>query len=272
MCWLDRTCDQENDTEQLVLRRSRKIPRFLLILCLAALVLAFADPTAAQPLPKVTIGLDKASSPEDVAVTLQLLFLFTVLTLAPAILIMTTSFTRLVIVFHFLRQALGLNQMPPNQLLIGLSLFLTLFIMRPVLDEMNTAGLQPYLEHKVTQKEAFDNALKPLRQFMLRHTREKDLGLFVQLSQAQRPESPDDVPTHVLIPSFIISELRTAFQIGFLLYIPFLMIDMIVASVLMSMGMLMLPPVMISLPFKVLLFVLVDGWHLLVGQLVQSFT
>jgi flagellar biosynthetic protein FliP len=247
-------------------------PRTLLLLTIVGLVVIGAGSASAQPLPKITVGVDKATSPEDVAVSLQILFLFTILTLAPAILIMMTSFTRLIVVFHFLRQALGLQQMPSNQLLIGLSLFLTLFIMRPVLDEMNTNGLQPYLERKITQKEAFDNSLKPLREFMLRHTREKDLALFIQMAKVEQPATPEDVQTHVLIPSFIISELRTAFQIGFLLYIPFLMIDMIVASVLMSMGMLMLPPVMISLPFKVLMFVLVDGWNLIVGQLVQSFT
>jgi len=254
------------------LHSKHTVLRILVATAVAGTLVLLAGSAWAQPLPKVTIGVDKATSPQDVAVTLQILFLFTILTLAPAILIMTTSFTRLVVVFHFLRQALGIQQMPSNQLLIGLSLFLTLFIMRPVFNEMNSKGLQPYLDRKITQKQAFDNALQPLREFMLRHTRQKDLALFLQLAEAKSPETPENVPTTVLIPSFIISELRTAFQIGFLLYIPFLIIDMIVASVLMSMGMLMLPPMMISLPFKVLMFVLVDGWNLLVGQLVHSFT
>jgi len=225
----------------------------------------------AQPLPKVTLGLDKASKPADVAVTLQILLLFTILSLAPAIVLMTTSFTRIVIVLHFLRQALGLQNMPPNQLIIGLSLFLTFFVMHPVWNRVNDEALQPYLKERISQKEALDKGLAPLREFMLRQTREKDLALFVKFARMEQPQTPSQIPTHVLIPSFVISELRIAFQIGFLLYIPFLMIDLIVSSVLMSMGMLMLPPVMISLPFKVLLFVLVDGWYLIVTSLLMSF-
>jgi flagellar biosynthetic protein FliP len=184
---------------------------------------------------------------------------------------MMSSFPRIVIVFHFLRQALGLQQMPPNQLLIGLSLFMTFFIMHPVIKKIYDEALQPYLQEKINSEQALENAMAPLRNFMLRQTREKDLALFVKLAKLERPAAPGDVPNHVLIPAFITSEIRMAFQIGFLIYLPFLMIDMVIASVLMSMGMLMLPPAMVSLPFKILLFVMVDGWYLLVGSIVEGF-
>ena len=248
-------------------------PSWLLALVLLVAVLVLALPVLghSQPLPKVTLGIDTAQNPKDVAVTLQILALLTVLSLAPAIILLMTSFTRMVVVFHFLRQALGLQQMPPNQLIIGLSLFLTFFVMRPVLNDINANALQPYLAEKISQKEAVQRAQKPIREFMLRQTREKDLMLFVQLANLPQPKQPGDLPLSIVVPAFVVSELRIAFQIGFLLYIPFLMIDMIVASVLMSMGMLMLPPVMISLPFKILLFVLVDGWYLLVNSVVTSF-
>ena len=221
--------------------------------------------------PKVTVGIERTSDPGDISLTLQVLLLLTVLALAPSILVMLTSFTRIVVVFSFLRHALGTQQSPPNQLLIGLALFLTAFVMAPVWKDINDEALQPYIKKEIPQKVALQKAMEPVRKFMLRQTREKDLMLFFKLSERPKPTGPDDVPMHVLIPAFIISELRIAFQIGFLLYVPFLMIDMIVASVLMSMGMLMLPPVMISLPFKLLLFVLVDGWYLLVDSLVASF-
>jgi flagellar biosynthetic protein FliP len=225
----------------------------------------------AQPIPRITIGLDKARGPGDVAVTLQILLLLTVLALAPAILIMMTSFTRIIVVFHFLRQALGTQQMPPNQLIIGLALFLTLFIMSPVWKKINNDALQPYLKEQISFDEGLRRGTEPVRRFMLRQTREKDISLFVRLARMERPQNPSMIPMEVLIPSFIISELRIGFQIGFVLYIPFLMIDIIVASVLMSMGMLMLPPVMISLPFKILLFVLVDGWYLIVDSVISGF-
>ncbi len=241
-----------------------------LLLALAVLAL-LAGTAQAQPLPKITLGVEQAKGPKDVAVTLEILALLTVLSVAPAIVLLMTSFTRMVVVFHFLRQALGLQQMPPNQLIVGLSLFLTFFVMRPVLTEINNTALQPYLAERISQPEAFRRAQKPIREFMLRQTREKDLALFVKLARLEQPASPEELPMTVVIPAFVVSELRIAFQIGFLLYIPFLMIDMIVASVLMSMGMLMLPPVMISLPFKVLLFVLVDGWYLIVSSVVSSF-
>ena len=224
-----------------------------------------------QVLPKVTIGVDRAEDPGDVAVTLQILLLLTILSLAPAIMIMMTSFTRIVIVLSFLRRALGTQQSPPTQLLIGLSLFLTFFVMAPVWSRINDQALQPYLKHELSQDAAFKEGIQPLREFMFRQTREKDLALFVHLADLGKPQNREDIPTHVLIPAFIVSEFRIAFQIGFVLYVPFLMIDMIVASVLMSMGMLMLPPIMISMPFKILLFVLVDGWYLIVDSLVSGF-
>lgn len=207
----------------------------------------------------------------DIALPLQIAFALTILTLAPSILIMLTSFTRVVIVLSFLRQALGVQQMPPNQVIIGLSLFLTFFIMSPVFLDIKSEAIDPLIKKEIEQTQALDKALGPVRKFMFTQTDEKDLALFVKISKLQRPKNMDDIPTYVLIPSFIIGELKRAFQIGFLIYIPFLVLDMVVASVLLSMGMMMLPPVMISLPFKLMLFVLVDGWHLIVGSLVKSF-
>jgi len=227
------------------------------------------EPSIATPF--FTVGVDKAKGPAEPTVILQIFLLMTVLSLAPAILIMLTSFTRIVIVLSLLRRALGTNQMPPNQVMVGLALFLTFFIMTPVWQQMNQDALQPYLEKKIDHQQAFDSAAKPLKEFMFKQTREKDLALFVDIAKAERPRTIEDIPTKVLIPSFIISEVKTAFQIGLLLYVPFLIIDMVVASVLLSMGMMMLPPIMISLPFKLMLFVLADGWYLLVGSLVKSF-
>ena len=221
--------------------------------------------------PFFSVGVDKAKGPAEPTVVLQIFLLMTVLSLAPAILIMLTSFTRIVIVLSLLRRALGTNQMPPNQVMIGLALFLTFFIMTPVWQQVNQDALQPYLDKKIDHQQAFANAAKPLKEFMMKQTREKDLALFVDIAEVDRPRTIEDIPTKVLIPSFIISEVKTAFQIGLLLYVPFLVIDMVVASVLLSMGMMMLPPIMISLPFKLMLFVLADGWYLLVGSLVKSF-
>ena len=226
---------------------------------------------AAPSLPFINIGLDKAGNPGEVAVVLQIFLLLTVLSLAPAILILLTSFTRIVIVLSLLRKALGTMQSPPNQIVIGLSLFLTIFIMTPVWQDVNQNAVQPYLEKKITSEQALDIASKPVRAFMIKQTREKDLALFVDISGMKRPKNIDDVPITVIIPSFVISELKTAFQIGMLLYVPFLVIDMVVASVLLAMGMMMLPPVMVSLPFKLMLFVLADGWYLIVGSVVKSF-
>ncbi|MBI4596545.1 MAG: flagellar type III secretion system pore protein FliP [Candidatus Tectomicrobia bacterium] len=241
------------------------------LICLSFTLLIVGEGSALT-LPKISVTLDQATGPKDTAVTLQILFLFTLLTLAPAILIMFTSFARVVVVLSFLRQAIGTQQMPPNQIIIGLALFLTFFIMAPVWQKVNSEALQPYLEDKLNSEDAFNSALVPLRSFMFSQTREKDLALFTDIAKMTKPSTRNEIPTYVLMPAFIISELKTAFQIGFLIYLPFLVLDMVVASVLMSMGMLMLPPVMISLPFKLMLFVMVDGWNLLIGSLVKSFT
>lgn len=222
-------------------------------------------------LPSVNLGFKTTENPNEVVNAIKIIMVMTVLTLAPAILIMMTSFTRIIIVLSFLRQALGTGQMPPNQLLVGLALFLTFFIMGPSFNELNERALQPYLAGKMAQDKALDEALVPLRRFMFNQTRPTDLNLFVRLSKMEKPKTRADVPTTVLVPAFIISELKTSFQIGFIIYLPFLVIDMVIASVLMAMGMMMLPPVVISLPFKIMLFVLVDGWSLLVGSMVQSF-
>ena len=245
----------------------------LALVLLLGLSLGLAQSAAAQaiPIPTVSLGIKEAEKPGEVSVLVQILLLLTVLSLAPAILIMMTSFTRLAVVFSFLRHAMGTQQMPPNQILIGLALFLTFFIMAPVFRQVNQQAIQPYMAETITQEEALTKAMEPIRGFMLRQTRDKDLALFVSLAKMPRPHNASEVPSTVLIPAFCISELKTAFQIGFILYVPFLVVDMVVASVLLSMGMMMLPPIMISLPFKLLLFVLVDGWYLVVGSLVQSF-
>ncbi|WHH58948.1 flagellar type III secretion system pore protein FliP [Petroclostridium sp. X23] len=223
------------------------------------------------PIPRLNMDLGPAENPQDVAASLQILFILTILSLAPAILIMMTSFTRIIIILSFLRNALGTQQTPPNQVLVGLALFLTLFIMAPIGTTINDQAIQPYLREEISQDIAIQRAILPLREFMLNNTREKDLALFVTLSGVEEVETKEDIPTKAVIPAFIISELKTAFQFGFLIYIPFLVIDMVVASTLMSMGMMMLPPIMISLPFKVLLFVMVDGWNLITQSIVMSF-
>jgi flagellar biosynthetic protein FliP len=228
-----------------------------------------ADPGFATPY--FSIGMDNAEQPVVPTVTLQIFLLMTVLTIAPSIMIMVTSFTRIVIVLSLLRRALGTMQMPPNQIMIGLALFLTFFIMTPVWQQINQNALRPYLDKEISHQEALQKAVSPLREFMFKQTREKDLALFVDIAKLKRPNNVSEIPTTVLIPSFIISEVKTAFQIGLLLYVPFLIIDMVVASVLLSMGMMMLPPIMVSLPFKLMLFVLADGWYLLVGSLVKGF-
>ena len=233
---------------------------------------SFAEAAPLIPIPNLNIGVEAANNPQDVALSLQILFTLTVLSLAPSILIMMTSFTRIIVVLSFLRSALGTQQMPPNQVLVGLALFLTFYTMSPYWEVVNTNALQPYMANTITQEAAMTEAMKPMREFMLKQTRENDLALFVNLSEMARPNSPEDIPTTTIIPAFMISELKTAFQIGFLIYIPFIVIDMVVASTLMSMGMMMVPPVMISLPFKILLFILVDGWHLIIRSLVTSFS
>jgi len=209
--------------------------------------------------------------PHDISTVMKIAGIITLITLAPAMLIMLTSFTRIIIVFSLLRQALGTQQMPPNQVLIGISLFITFFLMSPVFNKIYHNAVTPYMEKEISLSEAYKNAEAPLRKFMLKQIREKDLALFVDIAHLPRPKSVNDLPMRVIIPAFITSELKTAFEIGFFIYIPFLIIDMVVASVLLSMGMLMLPPVMISLPFKLMLFVLVDGWHLIIESLIKSF-
>jgi flagellar biosynthetic protein FliP len=245
--------------------RARTLIFFLLIFA------GVAWSQAALPFPKVTFGVDKAGAPEDIAVTLEIVALLTVLSLAPSIIIMMTAFTRIVIVLNFVKKALGTPEAPPNQMVMGLSLFLTFFVMAPTFNRINDEAIQPYMKKEIDYKQGMDKAIKPLREFMLRQTGEKELALFVRATKQANPKTVDDLTMTVVIPAFILSEMKTAFIIGFLIYIPFLVIDMAVASILMSMGMMMLPPVMISMPFKLILFVMVDGWNLIVQQVLLSF-
>lgn len=224
----------------------------------------------AEPLPNVNISIgDETEGSGSSAISIMLLL--TVLSIAPAILMLMTSFTRIVIVLGFVRTSLGTQQMPPNQVLIGLAMFLTFFIMSPTLSQVNQVALQPYLKGEITQTQAFEKAAEPMKKFMFSQTREKDLLLFIKYTKTEKPKSYEDIPITVLVPAYAISELKTAFQMGFMIFIPFLIIDMVVSSTLMAMGMMMLPPVMISLPFKILLFILVDGWYLVVKSLLMSF-
>lgn len=224
------------------------------------------------PIPSFNLQIGQSSEPEQVASTLQVIVLLTVLTLAPAFIVMTTSFTRVIIVLSFLRNALGTQQSPPNQVLIGFALFLTFFIMAPLWGTVHEQALKPYFDKRISQEVAIERATGPVKKWMVQFTREKDLALFVRIAKINRPKNINEVPIWVVIPAFVISELKTAFQMGFIIYIPFLVIDMVVSAVLMSMGMMMLPPIMISLPFKIMLFVLVDGWYLITASLVKSFT
>ncbi len=249
--------------------------KFLVLVLLGLFLLSntsFAqanNPTV--PLPKIGIDIGTSDNPKDLSVTLQLVLLLTILTLAPSILIMTTSYLRIIIVFHFVRNALGTTQMPPSQLLAGIAMFVTFFIMAPTWGEINDTAIKPYMEEKIGIDTAYTLAIEPIRTFMYRNTKQQDIELFVNLSNRPKPATRADVPTYILIPSFVLSELRTGFIMGFFIFIPFLMVDMIVSSILMSMGMMMLPPMLISLPFKILLFILVDGWNLIIGSLVRSF-
>lgn len=255
----------------------KKNKKLLVVLCTFAIMLlvgakvVHAAPETI-PVPKVNVSVDGASAPKDYVNNIKLLIGLTVLTLLPSFIIMMTSFVRTIVVFGFLRSAIGTQQSPPNQVLIGLALFLTFFIMAPVYNEVNAKAIQPYVQNKITQEQALEEGSKPLRVFMLKQTRQKDLKLFMDQAKLGENITKDNVPLYVVVPAFMISELKTAFQIGFLLYIPFLIIDLVVSSVLMSMGMFMLPPVMVSIPFKLLLFVMVDGWHLLVKSLIMSFS
>lgn len=242
------------------------------LLALFVGILAICQTAEAQvTLPSVNLGFKSTNNPQEIVSAIKILMMLTVLTLAPAIMIMMTAFTRIIIVLSFVRQALGTQNMPPNQLLVGLALFLTFFVMSPFLNKVNQDALQPFLNGQISQDAAIENSLGPIRVFMFNQTRGQDLELFVKLSKISTPKTRADVPTMVLIPAFVLSELKTAFQIGFIIYLPFLVIDMVAASVLMAMGMMMLPPVVISLPFKIMIFVLVDGWTLLIGSLVKSF-
>jgi flagellar biosynthetic protein FliP len=241
-----------------------------------ALVLAGCGATdvagsAGGAIPKVTFGIDQAQGPQDTVQSIQIIILLTVLSLAPAILIMVTAFTRIIIVLSLIRNAIGVPQLPPNTVLIGLALFLTFFVMAPVAQQVERDAYSPFTDGRISQAEAYAKAEAPFRTFMLRQVREKDLALFVYLGRLDQPKTIDEVPTYVVVPAFIISELKTAFQMGFMIFVPFLVIDLVVSTILMSMGMMMLPPVLISLPFKILLFVMVDGWYLLMRALVLSF-
>lgn len=250
--------------------RSSLILGGLLVLLFAGTCLAQPTPPS-LPIPALRIGVDAARSQQDVALTLQLVALMTVLSMAPAIILMVTSFTRILVVLGFVRNAMGLQQMPPNQVIASLALFLTFFTMGPVWDQVYRGALVPYMRGQISAESAFKGAEKPVRAFMLRQTREEELSLMVRLAKMKRPQNQEDVPTRVLIPAFVLSELKTAFQMGVVIFIPFIVVDMIVSSVLMSMGMIMLPPMMISLPFKVLLFVMADGWDLVIAGLITSF-
>lgn len=254
---------------------SKKNKYLFIMLIALALIFTFDKSVSAEPIniPNVNISVGgESTSPQNYVDNIKLLIILTILTLLPSIIIMMTSFTRIIVVFSFLKNALGAQQSIPNQILIGLALFLTIFIMQPVYSEINYNAFKPFMENTITQDEAMEAGSKPLREFMLKQTRQKDLELFIETSKLDKEEiTRDNIPLTVVIPAFAISELKTAFQIGFLLFLPFLIIDMVVASVLMSMGMFMVPPVMVALPFKLLLFVMVDGWYLMVKSLIMSF-
>ena len=238
---------------------------------LAGLLITILPSCAAMTFPNINIGLQTANTPQDFTNGLQILIWLTILTLAPSILIMTTCFVRLVVVLALTRQAIGAGTLPPNQVLTSLALILTFFIMAPTFNEINEKALQPYMKNQITQQAALDRGIQPIREFMFKQTHEKELALFVRMAKIEKPKTKDDVPTFVLLPSFILSELKTAFTIGFVVYLPFLVIDIVVSSVLVSMGMMFLPPSMIALPFKLIMFVMVDGWYLIVKSLVESF-
>jgi len=248
---------------------------FVLLWVLPALANAQTAPTAPTsptlPIPNINLSLGQTNNPQQVVGALQVLLLLTVLTLAPTLLVMMTSFTRIIVVLSFVRTAMGTQQTPPNQVLVGLALLLTFFVMNPVIHQINNNAVQPYLQKKISQQVALDRAAQPLRAFMFKQTREKDIQLFYSISKEPRPTAQKDVPTYLLVPAFVLSELKTAFEIGFAIYIPFIIVDMVTAAILLSMGMMMIPPIIISLPFKVLIFILVDGWDLVVSALFQSF-
>jgi flagellar biosynthetic protein FliP len=250
---------------------SRKHKILLLLSVVIILVAVLPSHLSAQGIPKINLSVDQSDSPQDFSTTMKILIGMTVLALVPTILVMVTSFVRIIVVIMMTRQAMGTPQMPPSQVLMGMALILTIFVMAPVFNKVYTEAVKPYVNGELNQEEAYKTGIQPIREFMFKQTREQDIELFAKFAQIEKPKTRDDLPTFVLIPSFLISELRTAFQISFVIFIPFLVIDMVVASVLMSMGMLMLPPVMVALPFKILLFVMVDGWYLIIQSLVASF-
>lgn len=244
----------------------------IFFLTLGCLIFVPLTAKAQAAFPNVNISLGNTNSPEEFSKGLQILIWLTVLTLAPSIFILTTSFTRIVIVLSLARQAMGTAQLPPSQVIVGLSLLLTFFVMAPTISQINENAFQPYMKKEISQQVALKKGMEPLREFMFRQTDESDLALFVKMAKIDKPSSTDDIPTYVLMPSFVISELKTAFKIGFMVFIPFLVIDIVISSILVSMGMLFLPPVMISMPFKIVLFVLVDGWHLITESLITGFS
>lgn len=241
------------------------------ILAIGLFLLLVPELAAAVNLPTLSLGIKEANTPAEVSTALQVLFVLTILTVAPAILLMTTAFTRIIIVLGFVRQAMGTQNTPPNQVLLGLSLFLTFFVMAPTFNSINNQALQPYMQEKITQQQALERSVQVMRDFMFSQVQESELQLFIDITKEEQPANKKEVSSSILIPAFMLSELKRAFQMGFMIYVPFLVIDMLVASVLMAMGMMMLPPIVISLPFKLLLFVLVDGWQLVVGSLMKSF-
>lgn len=248
----------------------KKLIFIYVVIVLLFPLIAGAQQSPQVQLPNLSINVGMDDGGNDLVLTLQILAVLTVLTLAPSILVMMTCFTRIIVVFHFLKQAMGAHTQPPNQLLTGLALFLTFFVMQPVLDQSNERGIQPYMRDEITQEVAVENIIQPFREFMLKHTREEDLALFVKLSGSEKPLDETELTIWAIIPAYTISELRVAFQIGFMLFVPFLVLDMIIASTLMSLGMFLLPPQLISLPIKLLLFILVDGWNLVIDSLMKS--
>lgn len=242
-----------------------------IFLTIGALFLFVPLAHAAMAFPNINIGMKAANSPQDFTNGVQMLIWLTILTLAPSIFIMTTSFIRIIIVLALTRQAIGVGTLPPTQVLSGLALILTFFVMAPTINKINETAIQPYMKNQITQQIAIDKAIIPARDFMFKQTDEKELALFVKMGKIEKPKNKDDVPTYVLIPSFILSELKTAFKIGFVIFLPFLVIDIVVSSILVSMGMLFLPPTTIALPFKLILFVMIDGWYLIVKSLVEGF-
>lgn len=259
-----------NSISHLEVKQKLKIISIIFLLLFIASD-AFSQNSQSIPFPKIGIDMGTADSPEEVSTTLQILLLMTILSLAPSIMIMTTSYLRLIIVFHFLKTALGTQSMPPSQLLAGIALFVTFFVMNPTFTRMNDEALEPLMNGEIQVEEAMEKGIQPLREFMLNNVRDEDIALFINMAKMEMPETRVELPTYILLPAFAISELRAGFIIGFFIFIPFIMVDMIIASILLSMGMMMIPPMMISLPFKILLFILIDGWSLIIGSVIRSF-